>query len=168
MLRRPTTDVTDATRAGPETMFLSLLSKLTALDRSDRRLVLEAASLMAVVWAGLRVMRLPTLRRILDRYAAAGSPIRPREPQSTARVRWAVAAVAARSSSATCLVQALAADALLRRRGVASELRIGVRTGRDPGVPLEAHAWVESGGAVVTGAIAELSEYKVLNRPGPL
>ena len=71
-------------------------------------------------------------------------------------------AVAARFPSATCLVQALAADAILRRRGLACELRIGVRARDDSTVPIEAHAWVECDGAVAIGAIENLSAFKVL------
>jgi len=39
---------------------------------------------------------------------------------------------------------------LLRKKGHASDLRIGVRKGN--GQPLEAHAWVEYQGVVVIGA----------------
>ena len=49
---------------------------------------------------------------------------------------------------ATCLPQALAAEAILRRRGHPADLRLGVSRG-DDGV--EAHAWVESYGRVIVG-----------------
>jgi transglutaminase-like putative cysteine protease len=45
---------------------------------------------------------------------------------------------------ALCLEQSLALCALLRARGVAAELRIGVQSR-----PFQAHAWVEAGGRVV-------------------
>jgi hypothetical protein len=144
---------------------IALFCRFTSLDRSDRRLVLEAAWLMALVWTGLRLLRLATLRRILDRYAGPPPGLPRPDPPSSGRVRWAISAVAARFP-ATCLVQALAADVLLRRRGLGSVLRIGVRLRGSRDVPLEAHAWVECGGAVVTGAIADLSEFKVLHTPG--
>jgi len=121
---------------------------------------------MALVWTGLRLLRFSTLRRVLDRYA--GSPATGnRGPHSSDPVRWAVAAVAARCPLATCLVQALAADVILRRRGLTSELRIGVRVRGNCDVPLEAHAWVECGGAVVTGAIEDLPDFKVLTTLRP-
>ena len=91
-------------------------------------------------------------------------------PSAIGSVRRAITAVAARFPSATCLVQALAADAMLRRRRLASELRLGVRL-RDhgdsadvPDVPIEAHAWVECDGGVVIGAVAHQSEFTVLTR----
>jgi hypothetical protein len=142
---------------------IALYHRFTSLDRSDRRLVLEAASLMALVWTGLRLLRLSTLRRILDHYV--GSPIARNIAQphpAIGPVRWAITAVAARFPSATCLVQALVADAILRRRGLTCELRIGVRVRGNTAVPFEAHAWVECDGAVAIGAIENLSDYEVL------
>ena len=145
--------------------MIALSRRFTSLDRSDRRLVLEAASLMALVWIGLRLLRFLTLRRILDHYA--GSPTTGNAGQSHAgaigRVCWAITGVAARFPvSATCLVQALAADAILRRTGLASALYIGVRVRRNSAVPFEAHAWVECEGGVAIGGIESLPDFKVL------
>lgn len=119
---------------------------------------------MAFVWAGLRLVRFGVLRRLLDGFA--GLPTRgnpgPPDPDAIRHVRWAVTAVATRVSSATCLVQALAADVMLRRRGLACELRIGVRAHPASVAPLEAHAWIECGGAVAIGRIESLQDFKVL------
>ncbi|MFZ5475953.1 MAG: lasso peptide biosynthesis B2 protein [Myxococcota bacterium] len=49
---------------------------------------------------------------------------------------------------ATCLVQAVATQELLARRGHAAEIRLGVT--RDGGA-LRAHAWVEAAGVVLVG-----------------
>ena len=126
--------------------------------------MLEAASLMALVWTGLRLLRFPTLRRLLHRYARSSATGNAGQPHSSATypVQWAITTVAARLPWATCLVQALAADAILRRRGLTSELRIGVRVRGNSDAPFKAHAWVECGGTVVTGAIEELADFKVL------
>jgi hypothetical protein len=122
---------------------------------------------MALVWTGLRVLRFPALRRLLDRYASTRTRVRAGEPSLTTigNVRWAITAVAARFPSATCLVQALAADAILRRRGLAPELHIGVRAQAHTAIPIEAHAWVECDGSVAIGSIGDLSDFTVL-RPG--
>jgi hypothetical protein len=143
---------------------IALYRRFTSLDRSDRRLVLEAASLMALVWTGLRLFQFSTLRRILDRYAGSPAARNDGTPNASAirPVRWAITAVAARFPAATCLVQALAADAILRRRGLACELRIGVRVRGNSAVPIESHAWLECDGAVAIGAIENLSSFKVL------
>ena len=58
-------------------------------------------------------------------------------------ISWAVESVGTKSlMNALCLPRALAAHAMLRRRGIASRLCLGVaRDGHD----LAAHAWVEVG-----------------------
>lgn len=58
-----------------------------------------------------------------------------------------------------CLEQALAAKAMLRRRGISNTLYIAVA--RE--VALEAHAWVRSGDVCVTGQ-AEFDRYTVVAR----
>jgi hypothetical protein len=143
---------------------IALCHRFTSLDRLNRRLVLEAALVMAFVWTGLRLLRFPTLRRMLDRYAATSSPVHVgTSPSRTiGKVRWAISAVAARFPSATCLVQALAADAILRRRGLAPELRIGIRARSHSARPIEAHAWVECDGSVAIGSIENLSDFTLL------
>jgi Transglutaminase-like superfamily len=151
--------------------MIALYRRFTALERSQRRLVVEAAALMAIVWIGLRMHRFLMLRRMLDRFVALTSThAGVAHPVAIGSVRSAITAVAVRFPAATCLVQALAADAMLRRRRLASELRLGVRL-RDladradaPSVPIEAHAWVECDGGVVIGAVAHQSEFKVLTR----
>jgi transglutaminase superfamily protein len=147
-----------------EDSVIALCRRFTSLDRSDRHLVLEAASLMALVWTGLRLLRFATLRRLLDHSAGLSTTPNAGQPHSsvTGGVRWAITSVAARFPSATCLVQALAADAMLRRRSLTAELRIGVRVRASRDEPLEAHAWVECGGAVAIGAIENLSDFKAL------
>ena len=147
----------------------TLYRRFTSLDQADRGLVLQAASLMALVWTGLRLLRFVTVRRILERYA--GSPaersVGHRDPIAIDRVRWAIAAVARRFPSATCLVQALAGEVMLRRLGQDCELRIGVRSGADRTRAIEAHAWVECEGAVAIGAADDPSTFPPLTAGRP-
>ena len=63
-----------------------------------------------------------------------------------ARTRWAVATAARAALGATCLPQAMAANALLSLQGYNSLIRVGVR--RSDGA-LQAHAWLLSSGRVV-------------------
>nr|UXE46012.1 hypothetical protein Hi04_10k_c554_00011 [uncultured bacterium] len=84
-----------------------------------------------------------------------------------ARIVWALQAVSRRlPGKNSCLVQALAAQAMLRQRGYASEFRIGV-SGRDPTGAIKAHAWVECDGRVVLGQLEDLNSYAVLTAPPP-
>ncbi len=64
-------------------------------------------------------------------------------------VAWAVDTAGAKPwMRALCLPRALAAQAMLRRRGIASSLCLGVA--RD-GQGLAAHAWIELGQDIVVG-----------------
>jgi len=127
--------------------------------------------LLVVVWFGLRLLRFQTLRRILGCHAGptdGPSDSRPMPAQTVVgRVAWAVTAAARQlPASMNCLVKAVAADAMLRRRGFASELHFGVRESGHGVKRLDAHAWVECHGEVVVGAIERLSNYAVLSAPG--
>ena len=125
-------------------------------------MVVEAAVLLLLVRAGLSLLPFDTLRRSLQYYS---DPARPADSTSAAlvpRVAWAVTAAARRLPiRTTCLVESLTGDAMLRRRGLSSTLRFGVRPPSRGA--LAAHAWVEHDGAVVFGALDELSEYSALS-----
>jgi hypothetical protein len=144
--------------------------RFASLDSARRVLVVEAAAATAVAWLGLRIFRYLTLRQLLERAAlrlATTSPATPAAPASRAdaidAVRWATGAVAARLGPATCLVQALAADAMLRRRGIVAEVRFGVRARDGHPVPIEGHAWVECDGQTI-GASAQQAEFGAMTR----
>ncbi len=80
----------------------------------------------------------------------AGPRIRPTEHAVARKVGRAVRGVAERVPfEAVCLPQAMAAQWMLRRRGLSSRLVIGVR--RRPGKDLELHAWLLSDGRGVVG-----------------
>lgn len=136
--------------------MIAAWSGFRALDAERRRLVLEAAVTLALVWVGLRAMPLGQLRRHLDAYSRR----RPaRAATSTAAIAWAVQAAGRRfPPGRACLVEALAADAMLRRRSYHSEVRLGVRKKTD-GSFLDGHAWVECDGVVVVGGVDDLDTY---------
>lgn len=104
-------------------------------------------------------LRLFPLRRqgVRDLVPAAGSPFVEQltgggqfERQAALDVGWAVTRIAAYFPfSAMCLAQALAARAMLHRRGIGSIMHVGVA--RTEAAPFEAHAWLEAVGVEVTG-----------------
>lgn len=81
-------------------------------------------------------------------------------PGDADRIGWAVGSAARFVPDATCLPQALAAEAILRRRGHPADLRLGVT--RDA-AGVEAHAWVESYGRVIVGD-GDLDRFEPLER----
>jgi hypothetical protein len=111
-----------------------------------RRVYLREAAVMLVL-ARLALRFIPAARI----FAWADRP--PRRIQrfgaDEARwVCWAIEEIGARTN-ALCLPRALAAHAMLRRRGIVSRLCLGVA--RD-GDTFAAHAWVEIGKNKVVGA----------------
>jgi hypothetical protein len=133
---------------------MSVWRWVRGLSGDDRSLLAEALVLLICVRVGLHILPLAALRAALGRRAS-------RKAHSVERVTWAVQRAAARVPGASCLVTALAADAMLRRRGHGSVLRIGVRHGARASV--DAHAWVECDGGVVIGAVDTLSDYAVMS-----
>jgi hypothetical protein len=107
------------------------------------RLTAEAWALLVAARLGLWVLRFGRVRALARRLARAGRGA----PADPAEVAAALARGSRAVPRATCLVQALAGTAMLARHGHRASLRIGV--GARPGEV--AHAWVESGGAVVVG-----------------
>ncbi|MBX9815157.1 MAG: hypothetical protein A4S12_12120 [Proteobacteria bacterium SG_bin5] len=111
----------------------------------DRRLILEAAlalglARLAVAWLPFRWIA-PWLRRRGDGPSASDLPWRVGRAVRVAsrHVPW----------RAVCLPQALAAKAMLARRGCGAVFHLGARHAAGGGI--EAHAWLTCGDALVTG-----------------
>lgn len=124
------------------------------MSTARRRLrTLEALALLCL---GAVAIRLLPVRWLLPRDGAA---TRERTTSETAlAVRAAIrSAVMRLPVKPACLVQSVAAAAMLRRRRLAYRFHIGARM-KDT---FEAHAWVESGGVVVAGD-GELQSFSVL------
>lgn len=117
-----------------------------ALSAPQRRTLMLAWWLLPLVWLALWVWGLPRLQAWLARQPlpARAAPMPMDEVAGLGRA----VNIAARLTPfpATCLTRSLLLVWVLRRQGVASELRIGVQL-RD-GV-FRAHAWVEQGGVPV-------------------
>jgi hypothetical protein len=115
--------------------------------RTMRRVYLREAAAMLVL-ARLAVRFVPTSHI----FAWADRPpqrIRRFATDEIAWVSWAVENLGARSwMNALCLPRALAAHAMLRRRGISSRLCLGVARDREA---LSAHAWVEIGDDKIVG-----------------
>jgi len=77
--------------------------------------------------------------------------VEPQAAAAAALVGWAVSALGPRVPwDGRCLAQALAAAAMLRRRGVEGTVTFGVR--EEQASQFTAHAWLRVGSHVVTGA----------------
>jgi hypothetical protein len=133
------------------------LASFFRLPLRDRLLLMRAALAVVSAKLAVRTLRLPTAR------AAVCRLLRPRwfvAPARADRIVWAVQA-AGRTipGMKNCLVQAVAAEAMLLGAGHPCELRIGAaKSGPNE---LIAHAWLESEGGVLIGDF-ELDRYTPL------
>jgi hypothetical protein len=117
----------------------------------ERSSALKAAAALVATHAGLRLTGFRRWRSILGRLMPAASrvcvqPNHELADSARAIVRMEAAAARHLFFHANCLEQSLVLWWMLRRHGVAAELRIGAskQAGR-----FEAHAWVEHCGAVL-------------------
>lgn len=142
---------------------MSLPRKFFARSRRERLVFLEA--LAALAWAKVLVHAIPFrwLAPGLGRAQQETPPtLGPRERAVAVEVSWAVQAAARHVRLGfVCLPQAMAAQRLLRRRGVASTLYLGVAPHRDKLELITAHAWLRAGDKIVTGE-AEAASHKPL------
>lgn len=122
------------------------LKTFLRLRWADRMLVVEAALMLALA----RICVLTVRFRSLAKWLARAPDAQPSDAMLAAHVSWAVA-MAARNVpwNAVCLPQAMAAKAMLARRGQGSAFHLGATIEEDGA--LSAHAWLECSGQIVTG-----------------
>ena len=143
-------------------MFLTRLASFARLPGAEKRLALRAIALLAATRVALRTLpfdRAHALIAVAPRPAprAGDDPPRSAAPAGDdlpRAIRRAVIRAARSLPGSSCLAQSLVAERLLRASGGAARLSIGVAARGDATtmrVGLDAHAWVESGGVLVTG-----------------
>ena len=120
------------------------LAKFAALPWSERRTLLAAVALLPLFWLGLQCFGLRRLQAWLQRPPATNASISMNEIARLAALVNSAAGLA--PIPATCLTRSLLLGWMLQRRGVTSQLRIGVRTNQGK---LDAHAWVEYAGVPI-------------------
>ena len=131
---------------------MSVIRKFLCLDTRDRRLLVEAVTLLLGLQVAVRVIPIRWL------FSIRFHKTRPAAIERTDRLLWSVCCARRWLPAPTCLVQALALHILMARYGHVSQVRIGV-TNRNGN--LDAHAWVESSGQVLLGA-PDLALYRPL------
>lgn len=142
---------------------MRLLNKYLSLAPADRVLVAQAFVLVSTVRAGLAVIPYRTVYGVLlqTSHNRGGDLSELERAQYRRRVVRAVRAVARKLlGNKPCLPQALAAQWFLRRAGVESTLRIGVRKGENE--ELLAHAWLEHDSSVIIGGGSSPHQYRPL------
>lgn len=142
---------------------MNRLAQFFRRGSGDRRLFLEAAG--SLLWAKFLVHAIP-FRRLAPQLgrsqAETPATLTARERALAVDVSWAVQAAARHVPLGfVCLPQAIAAQRMLRRRGVPTTLYLGVATSPENPASLAAHAWLRAGDKIVTGE-GEAARHRVL------
>jgi hypothetical protein len=117
----------------------------------DRRLVLWTSCLLLGIRFALSFLSFRVVLTALRSLSRSSLFARAAAPSSLDRALWAVETCTNRlPTTQTCLIRALAAQALLISAHSEASFRIGVA--KDLDGKLQAHAWVESNGRIVIGA----------------
>lgn len=122
--------------------------------------IVEAACCVTIAHTAIRVLPFRHLTRAFERPVAHPVLTESARRDAIADVRRAITAAASRlPGSPSCFARAVAAQAMLRRRGVRTTLFYGARTanGRD----LRAHVWLYAGDDAVVGQ-ENAPEYTVI------
>ena len=136
-----------------------LLLRFRQVDNRRRALLPEAVVFLLAARLALIFVPFPRLARRLGTFVpptdpraaqARTRPLRRSEAQLAEDIGWAVTRAARYVPfKAVCLPQAMAAQVMLKRRGVQSVMHFGAAKGTDK--PLDAHAWLDAAGVEVTG-----------------
>jgi hypothetical protein len=143
------------------------LQRYLRLTSFERRIVVQSFAGLVLTRAGLRVVGFGAWKRVAAALARVrrGGNVRDTDSVSAALVKMHAAAERRLFFKPSCLEHALVLWWLLRRQGVAAELRVG---GRKEQGRFEAHAWVEAGGAPVGDAGETHRQFAPFDGPVPL
>jgi hypothetical protein len=137
------------------------LFKLGQLAPREFQLLIQAIALLNGIRLGLWCLPFSRLQEWTDRLVSQTSTVTAASTVPPERIAWAVkVASGCTPGGVKCLARAFAVHILLLQYGHPSLLRIGVMKGKNQ--PLDAHAWVESGGSIAIGELDNLSQYKCL------
>ena len=127
-------------------------------------MLLEAALVVGSAVVGLRLASVPRLQRLSERWHRPAEGHTP-DAATRDRVVWAVGVASHFLPRASCLPRTLAAQLLLGRRGLPTQLRIGVaRRGADA---IAAHAWLENAAGTVIYDPEDRTAYTPLDPLSP-
>ena len=129
-------------------MVLDLFRKFVHLPSRDRAVLTRTVLTLGAARLATWLLPFATGRRLLVGKQRAETP-----NVTLDQITWAMTQAQRVVPRATCLPQALAAESLLTRGGLPADLQIGVM--KTPQGKLLAHAWVESDGRIVVGALPE-------------
>jgi hypothetical protein len=142
----------------------SSLVKPRRLSVDELGFLFSSARTSAIVWVRLQSTGLAAVQRWVKKMRLQ-EPCNP-TPEEVQRLASLMNAAARYLPlPATCLTRSIALVILLKKRGIKSQLRIGVRKA---GASLDAHAWVEYAGIPVNDTSDVAQRYAMFSEPVPL
>ena len=139
---------------------------LRSMDGTARRLLFEALLLPPAILLGFKLLGVSRTQGFLRRWASSQSSGKEfaAEPQRGIALALQAQRLARRKARVgdTCLVRSLTLWALLLRRGVDTQLRVGIRK---TGTSFEAHAWLELRGEPLNESPSVVGTYQAFPRP---
>jgi Transglutaminase-like superfamily len=134
------------------------IRRFAQLTMKERSILLRALLVVGVARTALWLLPVAAGRKVVG-WATTGTA-----GYSQERLIWAIRATSRFLPGATCLTQALAAQALLGRSGYPSQVEIGVAVINeihDAARRFQAHAWLVCKGQVVLGG-PQIEQYSSL------
>jgi hypothetical protein len=139
---------------------MSRLRNLTARSPRHQAAFLQALLLLWAIRLAMWILPYRILRRSIAWASKRGARVSASPAQELKCVAWAVRRAGAFVPQATCLVQSLAGQLLLERRGFRCRLSIGVA--KDESGAFSAHAWLHCGDQIVLGGAEEARHTAIL------
>ena len=144
--------------------FRLVISKLRTFFKIDKETKINF--IKAYIYSGVArifiiFMPFNRLRRIMGKYKEESNEIVDVNTYKIARkIGWVVSEAARYTPwNSKCLVQALTTQKMMREKGIATTIYLGVRKGKDN--EMLAHAWIRCGSYIITGGANE-NEYVVV------
>ncbi len=123
-----------------------------------KKLFVQAFTLMLLVRLGLLLLPFSQLQNLIEQTKSWKFLAFDAQNVTTRAIVLAIHRSAKYGPGTTkCLARALTTGVLMSRYGFPYQIKIGVAKGKNN--QLEAHAWVESKGAVIVGDLPDLSRY---------
>ena len=136
------------------------------LDSEEKRLFLSALLLLPIISGLLRAFLYRDVYQRLKGWVPLKTQSKEINAQAQGAKMAAIVELAARQRVAktTCLRRSLVLWTLMRRAGIESDLRLGVRKAKGT---FSGHAWVEIEGVVINDSVDVVRQYTIIDLENP-
>jgi hypothetical protein len=135
-------------------MALSAIHSFVALSTREKRLFLEVWLRLGLFRMAIALLPFARLTRSLNAHAESDSgPLSPQHHDTALLIRTAIKRAANHTPwESACLVQALCAQRMLKKRNISGSLHLGVMQEGKESDSFKAHAWIQCQDLIICGA----------------